>query len=61
MSNDFFRLLIRGLGNASRQERAHGNHGVADGLVMIGIGIFLLPIPIIGLPLLIMGIWKLFK
>jgi hypothetical protein len=51
--------VIQAIGHAARKERQKGNHSGATGLMLIGFGIFTLPIPILGIPLIIMGIWKL--
>ena len=61
MSNDWKRHLIHAISHSIRHERAHGNVGTANGLGYIALGIILLPIPIIGVPLLITGIWKICK
>jgi|GEM_PF-6979216 len=52
---------FRALGLHARKERKMGNHSTANGWIMIGVGVFLLPIPILGLPLLGFGIWKVCK
>ena len=59
MSVDLGRAVIQSLGNAARKERQKGNENGATGLGLIAFGIFALPIPILGIPLIIMGIWKL--
>ena len=56
-----FDPILRALTNESHRQRRQGNHGKAAGLSMIAIGIFTLPIPIIGIPLIFFGICKLFK
>jgi hypothetical protein len=61
MGNHWVKHLVHGIAHGAKHERAHGSPGRAAALTMIGIGIVLLPIPIIGLPLLLAGIWKLFK
>ena len=59
MSVDLGKAVIQSLGNAARKERQKGNHTGATGLALIAFGIFTLPIPILGIPLIIMGICKL--
>jgi hypothetical protein len=61
MSFDPVRATIQALGHESRKQHNQGNHDKSAGLSMIAFGIFLLPIPIIGLPLIGFGIWKLCK
>jgi hypothetical protein len=43
----------------ARKERQKGNDGKAAGWMMIGFGILTLPVPILGIPLIAMGIYKL--
>ena len=50
------KAVLRSVGQVAQRERRQGNHGKANGIVMITFGIFLLPIPIIGLPLILYGI-----
>jgi len=57
----FWRSVFQSIGQSARRERRLGNHDKANGLVLIGLGIFLLPIPIIGIPLMIFGFRKLLK
>jgi len=59
MSVDLGRAVIQSLGNAARKERQKGNHDGATGFMLIAFGIFTLPIPILGIPLIIAGICKL--
>jgi hypothetical protein len=59
MPVDPFQAVIHAIGHESRKQHRQGNHGKATGLALIAVGIFLLPIPIIGIPLIGMGIWKL--
>jgi hypothetical protein len=60
MPVDPVRAVIQSLGHAARKERQKGNESGATGLGLIAFGIFALPIlPILGIPLIIMGIWKL--
>jgi len=61
MSEDFMKHVFEAIGHTARHEREKGNHKKANGWILIGIGILLLPIPIFGLPLIGMGIWKLCK
>jgi hypothetical protein len=61
MAEDWIKHLIHGIGHSARHEREKGHHSAANGWIMIGIGVFLLPIPILGLPLLGFGIWKVCK
>jgi len=61
MPEDWLKHVVDAIGHTSRHEREHGNHNAANGWLMIGLGILFLPIPIIGLPLIGMGIWKLCK
>lgn len=58
---DLWDLIIHHLSNHSGNERAKGNHSKANGLACIAFGIFLLPIPIIGLPLIGYGLYKIFS
>jgi hypothetical protein len=59
MSVDLGRVVIQSLGNAARKERQKGNHNGATGLMLIAFGICTLPIPILGIPLIISGICKM--
>jgi hypothetical protein len=59
MPFDPVRSVIQSLGHAARTERKKGNESGATGLGLTAFGIFALPIPILGIPLIIMGIWKL--
>jgi hypothetical protein len=59
MSFDPVRATIHALSHESHKQHKQGNHGKSAGLSMIAFGIFFLPIPIIGLPLIGIGIWKL--
>jgi hypothetical protein len=59
MPIDPVRTVIQSLGHAARKERQKGNESGATGFGLIALGIFTLPIPILGIPLIIMGIWKL--
>jgi len=61
MGDEWFKHLIHGIFHSSRHELAHGNKKAANGLAMVGIGILLMPLPIVGLPLILMGIWKMCK
>lgn len=59
MSFDPMRSIVQSLGHAARHERKKGNESGATGCALIAFGIFTLPIPILGIPLILMGIWKL--
>ena len=60
MPVDPVRVVIQSLGRAAQKERQKGNENGATGLGLIAFGIFALPIlPILSIPLIIMGIWKL--
>jgi hypothetical protein len=59
MPFDPVRSVIQSLGHAARTERKKGNESGATGLGLIAFGIFALPIPILGIFLISMGIWKL--
>jgi hypothetical protein len=61
MSVDLTRAVVQGMGRAIRQEHKNGNTNTAGGLTLLVIGFFLLPIPIVGLPMMIWGIIKLCK
>lgn len=62
MSHDpFLHHLAHAIGHQSQHERKHGNSGGANGLAMIVLGIMFLPIPFIGIPLLLIGICKAIK
>jgi hypothetical protein len=61
MPLDPIKTVIESLGHASRQERRKGNYSRANGLALIAFGIFLLPIPVIGVPMMIAGLVKLFS
>jgi hypothetical protein len=56
---DPINALIQAIGVESRRQHKSGNHSKAAGLSLIAFGIFTLPVPIIGIPLILMGIWKL--
>ena len=51
--------LIHAITHESHRQHKKGNHSKAAGLSLIAFGIFTLPVPIIGLPLIGIGIWKL--
>jgi hypothetical protein len=59
MPVDPLNAVIHGIGHAIKAEHKKGNHGKANAWSLIVFGVFLLPLPIIGIPLLIAGIWKL--
>jgi hypothetical protein len=59
MSVDLLGAATRTIGHMARRERKKGNDGKATGWMLIGFGVVTLPVPIIGLPLIIMGIYKL--
>jgi hypothetical protein len=56
---DPLQSLFRAFTQQARVHTNRGEHGKAAGLALIAIGIFTLPVPIIGLPLIGFGIWKL--
>jgi len=56
----FLNELTRHLAKHSAQERAKGNESKANGLACIVFGILFLPFPLLGLPLLCYGVYKLF-
>ena len=60
MPDDWTKHLIRAIGLSAHHARQEGNHGLAGGLTLIGLGIITMPIPFIGLPLLL-GVWKMCK
>lgn len=51
--------VFQTLGHQSRKLRKEGKHAKANGLALIAFGIFLLPIPVIGIPLIGVGIYML--
>jgi hypothetical protein len=51
--------VIHVLGHESKKLRKEGKTGKANGLALIAFGIFLLPIPFIGIPLIGIGIYML--
>ena len=59
MPVDPLHAVIHGISHVVKEERKKGNDGKAAGWSLIAIGIFTLPVPIIGIPLIAMGIWKL--
>ena len=59
MSRSFTQQLIGGIGRQAVVQRQKGNVSGSDGWIMIGLGVLLLPIPIIGIPLLIYGFTRL--
>ena len=59
MSMDPMHSVYHAIGHESRKLRKEGKHGKANGLVLITFGIFLLPMPIIGIPLIGIGIYML--
>jgi hypothetical protein len=61
MSVDPRKALLEGLSHAARHEHKKGNHSGGVGLTLIVFGIFTLPIPIIGIPLIVLGIIKCFS
>jgi hypothetical protein len=61
MSHNPLQHLLHALGHVSRHEREQGHPKRANGLLLIGFGIVTLPIPIIGLPLIVWGIINCFS
>ena len=61
MSHSPMKHFLHHLSHQASHERAKGNADGANGMALIGLGILLMPIPVIGLPLLVWGIVKLFK
>jgi hypothetical protein len=53
------RIVMQSIGQAARKERLKGNESGATGFGLIAFGVLTLPIPILGIPLILMGIWKL--
>lgn len=53
--------LVCILARESSRERTKGNVSKANGMALIVLGIFLLPFPIIGLPLIVYGLVKVFS
>jgi hypothetical protein len=51
--------VVHVLGHESKKLRKEGKHGKANGLALIAFGIFLLPFPILGIPLIGVGIYML--
>ena len=58
MSNHNTHHMMHALKHQIDREKAKGNTSGANALALIGLGIVLLPVPFIGLPLLIWGIVK---
>ncbi len=48
--------VVRHLAKESREAHKAGDSKTASSLMLIGLGILLLPVPILGLPLIICGI-----
>jgi hypothetical protein len=61
MSKDPLHQILHGLAHGAQHEYRHGNKKVGAGVGLIVAGIALMPIPFIGIPLIIMGICKLFS
>lgn len=61
MSHTPLKHFVHHLSHQASRERAKGNAEGANGMALIGLGIVLMPIPVIGLPLLVWGIVKLCK
>ena len=61
MSDNLIHRVAHAVAHQSAHQRKHGDHKAANGLGLIAFGIFTLPIPIIGIPLILMGIWKLMR
>lgn len=59
MSRDPLHQVLHGLAHGAQHEYKHGNKKVGAGVGLIVIGIALMPIPFFGIPLILMGIWKL--
>jgi hypothetical protein len=59
MAMNMNRIVAQSVGQALRKERAKGNVKGADGWGLIMLGIITLPIPIIGIPLIVAGAHKL--
>ena len=61
MSHGMKHQIMHALGHGARHEREKGNSESATGLTMVGIGMALMPIPIVGLPLMLWGGVKAIK
>lgn len=61
MSLSFLQQVAGCAGKRAVMERQQGKASSANGFAMIAFGILLLPIPVIGIPLIILGIGKLGK
>ena len=61
MSQEFLNHLSKHLAHAAGHERSHGNRAGANGLAFLAFGVLLLPIPFIGIPLIVIGLRKLFS
>ena len=59
--NSLVHHVVHAISHQSQHERKHGNPGRANGLAMIGMGIVLMPLPIVGVPLLVGGLFKAVK
>ena len=59
MPVDLMKAVAQSVGQAARREQKNGNPEKATGLVLIAFGVLTLGIPIVGIPLIIMGIRKL--
>jgi hypothetical protein len=55
----FIHHLVHAIGHGAKHARDKGEHDKANSLILVGIGIVLLPIPILGVPLLIWGLCRL--
>lgn len=61
MSQGIQHHIMHALGHTIHKEREKGNTETANALGLIGLGIVLLPVPFIGIPLLIWGGVKAFQ
>lgn len=55
MSNHLGHSFMHALAHQAHKERHKGNHSRANGIWLILLGFFLLPVPIVGVPLMIWG------
>lgn len=61
MSKSILEQVMHHVAHQAGHARQQGKKDQANAMAMIAFGIFLLPLPIIGVPLLIWGLVKLFS
>ena len=59
--NNWFHHILHAVGHQAQHERHNGNTNGANALVLFGVSLLLMPIPFVGIPLMIYAIAKGFS